>query len=106
MWHHWIIGCAAVVVLTGSAAAQGYPDRPIRYIVPQAPGGSSDTLARMITQRVADGLGQPVVVDNRPGATGLIGAEAVVKANADGYTLLQAATSHATNPAFQAKLPY
>jgi tripartite-type tricarboxylate transporter receptor subunit TctC len=86
--------------------AQEYPTRPIRYIVPQAPGGSSDTLARMIAQRVGDGLGQTLVVDNRPGATGIIGAEVVAKANPDGYTLLQAATSHATNPAMNAKLPY
>jgi tripartite-type tricarboxylate transporter receptor subunit TctC len=60
----------------------------------------------MITHRVGEALGQPVVVDNRPGATGSIGAEVVAKATADGYTLLQAATSHATNPAMQAKLPY
>src|SRR5688572_26554478 len=98
---------ACVLAITATAAtAQDYPTRPIRYIVPQAPGGSSDTLARLITQRVADGLGQPLIVDNRPGATGIIGAEVVAKANPDGHTLLQAATSHATNPAMQAKLPY
>jgi tripartite-type tricarboxylate transporter receptor subunit TctC len=92
---------------TGATAfAQDYPTRPIRYIVGQAPGGSSDTLARMLTQRVGDGLGQQLVVDNRPGATGIIGAEVVAKANPDGYTLLQAATSHATNPAMLTKLPY
>jgi tripartite-type tricarboxylate transporter receptor subunit TctC len=89
-----------------SAHAQSFPSRPIRYIVPQAPGGSSDTLARVITQRVGEGLGQQLVVDNRPGATGIIGAEVVVRANPDGHTLLQVATSHATNPAMQAKLPY
>lgn len=89
-----------------TAPAQDYPSRPIRYIVPQAPGGSSDTLARLITQRVGEGLRQQLVVDNRPGATGIIGAEVVAKANPDGYTLLQAATSHATNPAMQARLPY
>lgn len=100
---------ACVLVLSACAIptlAQTYPSRPIRYIVPQAPGGSSDTLARMITQRVAEGLGQPLVVDNRPGATGVIGAEVVARANPDGHTLLQVATSHATNPAMQAKLPY
>ena len=94
------------MLLAGAASAQTYPSRPIRYIVPQAPGGSSDTLARIITQPVSSALGQQIVVDNRPGATGIIGAEAVVKANADGYTLLQAATSHATNPAMHARLPY
>src|SRR3954463_6287637 len=106
MTRYRIVGCAAAVVFTAGVAAQDYPNRPIRYIVPQAPGGSSDTLARMITQRGADSVGQPVIVDNRPGATGVIGAEVVARANPDGHTLLQAATSHATNPAMHAKLPY
>ena len=102
-----VLVCAVFALVFGaSATAQSYPSRPIRYIVPQAPGGSSDTLARILTQPVSTALGQQIVVDNRPGATGIIGAETVVKANADGYTLLQAATSHATNPAMHAKLPY
>jgi tripartite-type tricarboxylate transporter receptor subunit TctC len=83
-----------------------YPTRTVRYIVPQAPGGSSDTLARVITPRLASALGQQVVVDNRPGATGIIGAELAAKAPADGHTLLQVSTSHATNPAMGVKLPY
>ena len=85
---------------------QTYPSRPIRYIVPQAPGGSSDTLARALVQRLGDSLGQQVVVDNRPGATGIIGAEIAARANPDGYTVIQVATSHATNPAMQARLPF
>jgi tripartite-type tricarboxylate transporter receptor subunit TctC len=96
----FLLACATL------AHAQDYPARPIRYIVPQAPGGSSDTLARIVTQRAAETLGQQIVVDNRPGATGLIGRELVARANADGYTLLQVATSHATNPAMHSKLPY
>jgi tripartite-type tricarboxylate transporter receptor subunit TctC len=97
-----------VLMLTACAFAhaQNYPTRPIRYIVPQAPGGSSDTLARVLTQRVAQGLRQQIVIDNRPGATGVIGGELAARANPDGYTLLQVATSHATNPAMQARLPY
>ncbi|HEV7392157.1 MAG TPA: tripartite tricarboxylate transporter substrate-binding protein, partial [Burkholderiales bacterium] len=95
-----------VLLCLSSVSAQDYPNRPVRYIVPQAAGGSSDTLARMITHRVGEGLGRQLVVDNRPGATGIIGAEVVAKANPDGYTLLQAATSHATNSAMQTKLPY
>src|SRR5690348_3465275 len=95
-----------VLAASTFAQAQSYPSRPVRYIVPQAPGGSSDTLARIVTQRVAEGLGQQIVIDNRPGATGIIGAEVGARANPDGYTLLQVATSHATNPAMQAKLPY
>ena len=101
------IVCGLLLTVTAATGhAQTYPSRPIRYIVPQAPGGSSDTLARILTQRVGDGLGQQLVVDNRPGATGIIGAEVVARANPDGYTLLQVATSHATNPAMLAKLPY
>src|SRR5918998_3947853 len=101
-----ILAVLMTLVAGSIAHAQEYPSRPIRYIVPQAPGGSSDTLARVITQRAAEGLGQQLVVDNRPGATGIIGAEVVARANPDGHTLLQVATSHATNPAMQAKLPY
>jgi tripartite-type tricarboxylate transporter receptor subunit TctC len=89
-----------------AAAAQNYPSRTVRYIVPQAPGGSSDTLARTITPRLAAALGQQVIVDNRPGATGIIGAEIAAKAPPDGHTLLQVATSHATNPAMGMRLPY
>jgi tripartite-type tricarboxylate transporter receptor subunit TctC len=104
MIHFSVIAFA--LVASACAHAQSYPSRPIRYIVAQAAGGSSDTLARLIAQRAGDGLGQQLVVDNRPGATGIIGAEVVARANPDGYTLLQVATSHATNPAMQAKLPY
>src|SRR5690349_3160111 len=100
------VSALPLVFACAVALPQDYPLRPIRYIVPQAPGGSSDTLARVITQRVGEGLGRQLVIDNRPGATGVIGAELVSKATPDGYTLLQAATSHATNPAMHAKLPY
>jgi tripartite-type tricarboxylate transporter receptor subunit TctC len=86
--------------------AQAYPVRGVRYIVPTTAGGSSDTLARVIAPRLADALGQPLVIDNRPGANGIIGSELVAKAAGDGYTLLQVATSHATNPAMGVKLPY
>ncbi len=89
-----------------AADAQAYPSRAVRYIVPQAPGGSSDTLARVLAPRLAAALGQQVIIDNRPGATGIIGAEIAVKAAPDGHTVLQVATSHATNPAMGLKLPY
>ena len=95
-----------VAVSATCAHAQDYPARGIRYIVPTTAGGSSDTLARVIAPRLADALGQPVVIDNRPGANGIIGSELVAKAAGDGYTLLQVATSHATNPAMGVKLPY
>lgn len=106
MHYSRLAGFALLAVCAADALAQSYPVRPIRYIVGQAPGGSSDTLARLITPRAGDGLGQQVVVDNRPGATGIIGAEVVARATPDGYTLLQVSTSLATNPAMHAKLPY
>jgi tripartite-type tricarboxylate transporter receptor subunit TctC len=88
------------------AHAQDYLARGIRYIVPTTAGGSSDTLARVIAPRLAEALGQLVVIDNRPGANGIIGSELVAKAAGDGHTLLQVATSHATNPALGVTLPY
>lgn len=97
---------AAASLIASPLLAQSFPAKPIRYLVPQAAGGSSDTLARTLAPRLAELLGQPVAIDNRPGATGIIGSELVARAPADGHTLLQAATSHATNPAVGAKLPY
>jgi tripartite-type tricarboxylate transporter receptor subunit TctC len=88
------------------AAAQGFPSKPIRMMVGFAPGGTNDILARVIGQRLSDALGQPVVVDNRPGATGVIAAEMVARAEPDGHTLLLGSTGSQTIvPALQ-KLPY
>jgi len=87
------------------SAAQ-YPSRPIRVIVPQAPGGSNDFMARYIGGMLSERLGKPVVIDNRPGAGGMIGTDTVAKANPDGYTLLMASTAFAMNPAAMKKLPY
>ena len=101
----WPLLAAGLLAAFG-AAAQSYPTRAIRYIVPQSPGGSSDTLARVVAPRLAELLGQQVVIENRPGATSIIGSEIVARAPADGHTLLQCATSHATNPATGIKLPY
>jgi tripartite-type tricarboxylate transporter receptor subunit TctC len=108
MRNAWLVcGIALMQASVSTQAAQTYPGRAaIRYIVPQAAGGSSDTLARVVAPRLSEALGQQVIVDNRPGATGIIGAELVAKAAPDGYTLLQAATSHATNPALGVKLPF
>ena len=104
---HWGRLIAATCCGAGAGGhAADYPVRAIRYIVPQGAGGSSDTLARLVTQKLAESLGQQVVTDNRPGATGNIGTEIAARANPDGYTLLQVATSHATNPALAVKMPF
>src|SRR5215212_9452930 len=104
-----------VVISTCVQAAQraapdrdvsSYPSRPIRVIVPQAPGGSNDIMARYIGGMLGERLGKQVVVDNRAGAEGIIGTDTVAKANPDGYTLLMASTAFAMNPAAIKKLPY
>jgi len=87
-------------------SAQNFPARPIRIIVPQAPGGSNDIMARYIGGQLAERVGRPVVVDNRPGAEGMIGTEIVARATPDGYTLLMASRAFTMNPAVVKKLPY
>lgn len=92
---------------TTSAGGQQYPARPIRFIVPFAPGGGTDLLARILSQRLLETLGQPVVVDNRGGAGGVVGAEIAARAPADGYTLVLGSPGPLTiNPNLLARLPY
>lgn len=92
----------------GSAAAQksAYPTRPIRFIVPFPPSGGTDILARHIADKLTQGLGQQVVVDNRVGAGGILGEDLAAKAAPDGYTIVLVAISHAVNPSLYKKLPY
>lgn len=92
--------------LTVDAAAQGYPSRPIRLIVPQSAGGSTDLITRVVSQRMADALGQSIVVDNRPGSGSINGTEIVVNAAPDGHTLLAVAGSFTINPAIRKQLPF
>ena len=103
-----LLGCAALGALGATAHAQpAWPNKPIRIVVPFAPGGTTDILARAMAPELTRLLGQPVVVDNRAGAGGNIGAEAVAKAPADGYTLLMGTVgTHGINKALYAKLPY
>ncbi|MEO7727520.1 MAG: tripartite tricarboxylate transporter substrate binding protein, partial [Burkholderiales bacterium] len=102
------VRCAALAVLAAQAvgaAAQNYPVRPLRIIVPQSAGGSTDLVARPLAQKLAEALGQTVVVDNRPGAGSVIGTDLVAKAAPDGYTLLAVAASLTMSPSLY-KLPF
>ena len=110
---YWKIGltpfCLAVVFLFASQSllAQGYPSKPIRFIAPFPPGGATDTLCRLLAQKLSEGLGQPVAVDNRPGASGNIGHELAMKTAPDGYTwLLTNSSTLTTNPHLFRKLPF
>jgi tripartite-type tricarboxylate transporter receptor subunit TctC len=93
-------------MLPGIARSQDMPDRPVRIVVPTGAGGITDILARIVAQHLAPRIGQPVVIENRPGAGGIIGTEAVVRARPDGATLLMVYPSHPANPALRARLPY
>jgi len=98
---------AALVFATGTASAQTWPSKPIRYVVPFAAGGSTDILGRIISEKLAIALGVPVVVDNKPGAGGGVGAAEVAKAAPDGYTIMGGTIStHAINASLYSSLPY
>jgi len=102
----WLAGLGAAGIGSARAAQAVYPERPIRLIVPQATGGGSDTIARFITQKLSDSLGQPFVVDNRPGAAGMLGAELVKQATPDGYTMLLCAIDTITAPIVSRRAPF
>jgi tripartite-type tricarboxylate transporter receptor subunit TctC len=104
-----VIGLLAALVLASGAPAeaQSYPSRPIRIIVPYAPGGVADIAARLVGQKLTDALGQSFIVENRPGGNGFVAVMAAVRAPADGYTLLVGTIAEFTiNPALYKKLPY
>ncbi len=92
---HWI---ALGVMLAPALAAADYPDKPLRFVVPYAPGGAADILARAYADKLKDQMGQPIVVENKPGATGTIGTDAVAKAPGDGYTMVLNSNAIVINP--------
>jgi tripartite-type tricarboxylate transporter receptor subunit TctC len=102
-----LVGVTCWVSQAGAqSAADRYPDKPIKIIVPFAPGGSVDVVARVIGQKMQERWGQPVIIESRPGASTLIGTTAAAKSPADGYTLIVSVSNHTTNPAMRAKMPY
>ncbi len=101
--------CLAVIssmLLAAGARAQGYPTKPIRFVVPYPPGGATDALVRPLAQFMSDALGQPVVVENKPGANGIVGTESVARATPDGYTLVLGAIGPFAVSASMQSLPY
>jgi tripartite-type tricarboxylate transporter receptor subunit TctC len=100
------IALATFALPVGGALAQTYPSKPIRIVVPFVAGGAVDTLARIMGARVAEQLGQPVIVENRPGAGGNVAADAVAKSPPDGYTILQNTNGQAISPAIYRSLPF
>src|SRR6516164_122935 len=103
---HLAAGAAALPAVSRIARARAYPSRPVRLIVPLAPGGATDIIGRLIGQWMSERLGQPFVIDNRPGGGGNIGTEAVVRASPDGYTILMASTTNTINVTLYDKLNF
>jgi tripartite-type tricarboxylate transporter receptor subunit TctC len=103
---HLAVGAATLPAVSRIARAQAYPTKPVRVIVPFAPGGNVDLVARLLIQSLSERLGQPFFIENRPGAGGNIGTEAVVRAPADGYTLLLVSTSSTVNATLYEKLNF
>lgn len=101
-----ILGCSISAMLLGAVHAQAFPERPVRVVVPYAPGGSVDTVARTLGQKLAETWGQSVVVENRPGGGANIGTDLVAKATPDGYTLLMGTTANTVNVHLMAKLAH
>lgn len=100
-----LLAAGACVAQTATSVA-GYPSRPIRLVVPFAPGGTNDVIGRIVAEKLSERLGQPFVVDNRAGANSVVGSEIVARAGPDGHTVLIVAAGYAVNPSLRKKLPY
>ena len=104
---HRIFAAIALASLAGMAQAQAWPSKPIKWVVPFAPGGTTDILARTVGEKLAVALGQPVIIENKPGAGGGVGAEFTAKSAPDGYTIMGGTIStHAINASLYKSLPY
>jgi tripartite-type tricarboxylate transporter receptor subunit TctC len=106
---HAVVGILAVLVhfaMLPPVFAAGYPEKPIRWVVPSTPGGGTDTTTRIVAPKLSEILGQPVVIENRPGASGNVGAAFVAKMPPDGYTLVTCIASHASNAALMTNIPF
>lgn len=105
----WILANVAMLasaVLATNAAAQAFPSKPVRIVVPYAPGGGTDIIARQLAQRLQDSWNQSVLVENRPGANGVIGTDQVLKSPADGHNLVVVVAAHVINPSLYTKMPF
>ena len=102
----FLTAATASILTAGATAQQAYPTKPIRFVIPFTAGSSTDIMGRTIAERMAQSIGQPIVIENRPGAGGTIAAAAVARAEPDGYTVLVHSGSHAVNPAIYTNLQY
>lgn len=98
--------CLTLLSIAPLPAHAGYPDRPVKIIVPFAPGGGTDLIARVLADSMMKDLGQPVIIENKPGAGTIVGTTAAAGSTADGYTMVMATFAHAVNPSINSKLPY
>ncbi|TXH63195.1 MAG: tripartite tricarboxylate transporter substrate binding protein [Burkholderiaceae bacterium] len=106
-WLRPLLTAAATLgIAFGAAAQNGYPDKPIRFVVPYPPGGGTDVIARIVQGKFQQALGQPIVIDNRGGGGGSLGTDVAAKSPPDGYTVLFTLSSHTINPAIFPKLPF
>lgn len=103
---YWMVAAALVTTHSANLLGQGYPVKPVRIVVPLVPGGNLDIVARAVAQRLGEGLGQQIIVENRPGASSLVGTQFVAKATPDGYTLLAMANTFTSVPAVIANPGY